>query len=285
MQRWMRWTLALVGTTLGGGALASAVGASAWNRQTERMLEQLNAGSTRGGSTVYSPDELLGLPAPVVRYFEFALVPGQPLIRAARIEHSGEFRGAMEAGWNPFHSVQHVSVGRPGFIWDAAIQMAPLVRVRVRDSYLNGRAGMLARVASFVTVVDQEGTPHLNSGALHRYFLESTWFPTALLPSEGVQWEAIDDRSARATMRDAGITVSMVVHFAGTGEITRVEADRMRDVGGVGVSTPFVGHVHAYERIDGMMIPVAGQVEWVLPEGKLDFWRGRMTRAQFEFAR
>jgi hypothetical protein len=34
-----------------------------------------------------------------------------------------------------------------------------------------------------------------------------------------------------------------------------------------------------------MMIPIAGEVEWILPKGKLDFWRGRITDAQYDFAR
>jgi hypothetical protein len=283
MNGWMRWSLAAVGAVIGGTAAASAVGGSVWNRQTERMLERLADTPSNGGPTIFSPDELQGLPAPVVRYFAFALTPGQPLIGRARIEHAGEFRGGLDAAWSPFRSVQHFSVNAPGMIWDAQIHMAPLVTVRVRDSYLQGRAGMLARVAGLVPVVDEEGTPHLNSGALHRYFLESAWFPTALLPSQGIRWEPIDDSSARATLSDSGITLSMDVHFGEQGEIVRVEAERLRDVNGHGVPTPFVGHVHRYERVDGMMIPIEGEVEWILPEGRFSFWRGRITDAKYDY--
>jgi hypothetical protein len=285
MNGWIRWTLGIAAAAVGGGAVASALGGSAWNRQSTRMVAQLHDGEHAAGPAVYSPAELEGLPDPVVRYFEFALTPGQPMIRSARIEHRGEFRGAIDAKWSPFSSVQTFTVNRPGFVWDAKVRMAPLVTVRVRDSYIGGHAGMLAKVAGLVSVVDEEDTPHLNSGALHRHFLEGTWFPTSLLPSQGVRWEAIDDHSARASLTDSGITVSMVAHFAGSGEIVRVEAERMRDVGGVGVPTPFVGEVHSYERIDGMMVPVAGEVAWILPEGRLDFWRGRITSARYEFAR
>jgi hypothetical protein len=285
MNSWIRWTLAVIGAAVGGGAIASAVGTSAWNRQTEAMLDRLAQTPSDGGPTRFSPDELQGLPAPVVRFFEFALTPGQPLIRRARIEHQGEFRGGMDAAWGPFRSVQHFTVNRPGFVWDATIRMAPLVNVRVRDSYVQGRGGMLGKLAGLVAVVDEEGSAHINSGALHRFILESAWFPTAMLPSQGVQWEPIDETSARATFSDAGITLSMVVHFAGTGEIVRVEADRVRDVDGEGVPTPFVARVGEYRRIDGMMIPVAGEVEWILPEGRFAFWRGRITDAKYEYAR
>jgi hypothetical protein len=285
MNPWVKRGAVAAGAMIGAVALASVSGSMAWSRTTERMLEELEDTPPGSGPRVFSPHELQGLPAPVIRYFQFALTPGQPLIHRARIEHRGTFRSGLDAAWSPFHSVQHITVNPAGFIWDAKIQMAPLVSVRVRDNYVGGRAGMHASVAGLIPVVSGEGTPHLASGALHRYLLESAWFPTALLPSQGVRWEPIDDSSARATLTDSGFTLSMVVHFGGQGEIVRVEANRMRDMDGVGVPTPFVGRVHQYERIDGMMIPIRGEVEWILPEGRWNFWRGRITEASYEHVR
>jgi hypothetical protein len=117
-----------------------------------------------------------------------------------------------------------------------------------------------------------------------RYLAEAPWVPTALLPSQGVVWEAMDDSRARATLSDAGITVTAVFHFGPRGEIVRVEAERYRDVKGVGVLTPWGGRFHEYAEIEGMRIPMQGEVEWILPEGRLSYWRGRITRAEYQFA-
>jgi hypothetical protein len=277
---WKKRIAVGVGVVAGVGVTAAAAASAVWQRQTARMVDSLNNGAASSAG-VYSPAELEGLPDPVVRYFEFALMPGQPLVRRARIEHRGEFRGGLDAPWSPFESVQHFTVAPAGFVWDARISMAPLVSVRVRDSYIAGKGGMLARLGGLVAVVNESDLPHLNSGALHRYLLELTWLPTALLPSQGVHWEAVDDSSARASLTDSGMTLSMRVHFAPDGSVTRVEADRMRDVNGTGVPTPFVGEIGEYQRIDGMMIPVSGVVAWLLPEGRLDFWRGRITSAAY----
>jgi hypothetical protein len=284
MNVWMKSLLALLGALVSGATATVAVGGYSWNRQTEQMLERLRQTAHDPEPAAFASDELRGLPAPVVRYFEFALTPGQPMVRSARIEHQGEFRGGLEQKWSPFHSVQHFTVAQPGFVWDARIRMVPLLGVRVRDSYIAGEAGMLGKLGGTIAVIDQAGTPSLNSGALHRYFMERAWLPTALLPSQGVRWEPIDDTSARAFFSDHELTLSMDVFFGPQGEISRVEAMRMRDVDGVGVLTPFVGEFRDYQRIDGMMVPMAGEVEWVLPEGRLNFWRGRITAAQYEFA-
>lgn len=226
-----------------------------------------------------------GLPAPVARYFEFALTPGQPLVRTARVEHAGEFRTSLDAPWSPFRSVQHFSADPPGFVWDARIDMMPVLGVRVRDSYLGGEAGMLGKVAALVPVVNERGSPEIASGALHRLLAESAWLPTTLLPREGLVWEAVDDSTARVTLTDSGVTVSLDVHFAAPGGIDRVEAERYRDVGGVGVLTPFVGHFGEYAEVQGMRIPREGEVEWILPEGRFTYWRGRVERIEYDFRR
>jgi hypothetical protein len=175
--------------------------------------------------------------------------------------------------------------GPSGFVWDARIEMVPLVGVRVRDGYLAGEASLIARAGGLVTVVDRKGSPGLASGALHRWLAESVWLPTALLPREGLAWEAVDDSTARVTLRDAGLAVSLDVHFDAAGGIARVEAERYRDVNGAGVLTPFVGHFREYAPVQGMRIPMQGEVEWILPEGRLSYWKGRVERADYAFAR
>ena len=274
MKRWIQ----VAGVVTGSAAAALGAGALLWNRATAREVGRLARGA--GGGT-FTRDRLAGLPAPVVRYFEFALKPGQPLVRTARIEHRGEFRGSLDAAWSPFTSIQHVSVDPPGFVWDAKIRMAPLLTVRVRDSYLEGTGSMKAGVAGVIPVVNAWGRTDLASGALHRYLAEAVWLPTALLPGAGVTWEPIDDNAARATLTDSGVSVSLDFRFNEKGEIVSVYTPaRYRDVNGKGVPTPWEGHFRGYERIAGMMVPREGEVAWILPEGRLTYWRGRVVRVE-----
>lgn len=169
-----------------------------------------------------------------------------------------------------------------GFVWDARIRMAPLVSIRVRDSYVRGRAGMLGRVASVVPVVSRGDTPERASATLHRWLAEAPWFPTALLPSEGVVWSPIDEESARATMTDGGITVSLDFTFGDDGRIERAYTPaRYRDVDGAAVPTPWACHYRRYESVTGVRVPMAGSTSWLLPEGELTYWRGRLIDLSF----
>lgn len=273
-------------TTMAGGvivAAAAALGAATirWKRQGADRAARLTAAPLRDSAPApLSAAELAGLPAPVVRYFEFALTPGQSLPRTARIEQRGEF--AMKPGeWRPMRATQTVRVRPPGFVWDAAITMAPGVHVRVRDSYDGGRAAMKAAVGGLVPVVDQADTPGLAESALLRYLAEAPLIPAALLPRAGVRWDAIDDSTARATLSDAGITVHMDVRFGPSGEIAAIYAQRYRDVEGVGVPTPFQGRWTSYRREAGMMIPSAGEAGWQLPDGPHTYWRASIRAVNF----
>ena len=287
MRRSIRVGGALVGGVAAGAAAAVAVGTVLWNRATERAVARLTGpapASNGAAPTRYSRDQLVGLPAPVARYFDFALTPGQPPVGRAYFHQAGVF-STRPGVWSPFTSEQYFSVYPPGFVWDASIRMAPLVTVRVRDSYLAGEGVMYGKAGALLTVADQRGTPEMASGALMRYLAEAVWLPTALLPCAGVRWEAVDDSTARATVTDAATTVSVDVHFAAGGEIARISAVRYRDVNGTPVLTPWVVHLRDYARADGMMIPVAGEVAWLLPEGPLPYWRGRTVEASYELAR
>ena len=267
-------------------ATASATAASArvWTQATARdvaRLDELAGGESPPGEPVFMPNDLAGLPPLVARYFELVLPPGVARVRHATIRHTGEFRAKVSASASPFTSVQHVTTDPPGFVWDARIQMMPLVPTRVRDSYIAGEGAMHAAVAGLVPVVNQRGTPAMARGALVRYLAEAVWYPTALLPRRGLAWTAIDDSSARVTLTDGTTTVWLDVNFGRDGRIERVSTVRDRDVNGVGVPTRWTAIHSHYERVSGMMIPTRGEVTWHLPDGPLTYWRGRVVDVRY----
>ena len=285
MSAWLKVGAAVAAALLGGTAIAAATGALLWNRATDRLVRRLAAAPAGSGPAAYDPTELEGLPAPVARYFRRVLSPGQPMIRSARITHEGEFRTRPDAAWSPFESVQHFTAVPAAFVWDARIRMAPFLAVRVRDHYSGGSAAMLGKLAALIPVVDEEGGAELAASALHRQLAERVWLPTSLLPSQGVRWEAVDDSTARASLTDSGITVSLTTYFGDDDLIKRVEMMRYRDVGGTGVPTSFVGNFRDYARVGGMLVPLESETEWILPEGRFPFWKARITDARYELPR
>lgn len=287
MALWIRLTLVGFGLVGVGLGLVVWFGSVHWNGKTSQLVEKLiQAIPQREGKTVTFKD-FEQLPAPVAKYFRWALKEGQPLIRSARITQVGEFRARKaDDEWSLFEAKEYFSAQPPGFVWDASIRMAPLMKVRVRDAYVTGQGSMQVKILSLVSVVDEHGKAELNAGALQRYLAEVVWLPTALLPSEGVKWSAIDDSRALATLTDSGTTVSLEFHFNDVGEITDVfSPGRYREVNGKYELTPWAGHFRNYKERNGMWIPIEAAVEWQLPDGSFPYWKGRIVEVEYDFAR
>ncbi len=276
---------------LGGVAAVAAVSALAagnltWNRATAKALRRLEVVAPRrspaeeGG---ISPGLFDDLPAPVRRYFEFALAPGQGMILRAHVRQDGVMRSGSREDWKPFSARETLSAEPIGFVWDAKLQAFPALSVRVREEYAAGRGASEASLGGLVRVAAARGTPETASASLLRYLAESPWLPTALLPRAGVRWSAIDERNALATLTDAGTTVSMKAQFGERGEIIGISATRARLRNGRYVPTPWFAHLHGYSRFDGMMIPTSAEVEWRPPEGSVSVWRGYVLSAEYEF--
>lgn len=259
-----------------------------WQLATEAARSNLEAARLPIQPLTFDSREIADLPAPVQRYFRAVLPEGQPLISAVRISHQGTFNASeTEEKWSPFTSTQLVISQRPGFDWDARIAMMPGVSVLVRDAYIAGEGILHASVSGIATVADVGGTPEAARGELMRFLAEAAWYPTRLLPSQGIEWEAIDNSSARATLKDGNTSVSLDFSFDEMGAIAAVRTDaRPRTVNGQMVLAPWQGRFWDWEVQDGMRIPKAGEVAWELPDGSLKpYWRGRITNIIYEFAK
>lgn len=260
-------------------------GQASWQTAMESLRVRLTTGEVAPSVMAYSSQELEGLPEPVRRYFQQVLTEGQPLIRVVQVTHSGSFNmGTADDHWQPFTSEQSVATSPRGFVWDARIRMAPGLSVSVVDAYVAGQGVLEARLLGLITVMRQPQSPELDQGELLRFFAEAPWYPTALLPSQGVEWQPLDDKRAMATLTDSGITVSVTITFNDAGLIETVRSEeRYREVDGAQIATPWEGRFWDYERQDGMLVPLSGEVAWLLPEGPKPYWRGRISDIRFEY--
>jgi hypothetical protein len=262
-------------------------GAYRWNSETQELRARLDAARTPVRPQTVDFRQLEDLPAPVRRYFRIVLEDGQPMVASVRVQHTGTFNMSQtKEQWKPFTSDQQVVTQRPGFDWNGRVAMLPGLPVRVHDSYAAGEGVLHASLLGLFTVADMRGTGDVAGGELMRFFAEAAWYPTALLPSQGVRWEVAGDHSAYATLEEGAHTITMLFTFNEEGLIDTVHAEaRGRAVGGEVVPTPWLGHFWNYEEYGGMLVPVDGEAAWLPPEGAKPYWRGHISEIVYEFAR
>ena len=136
------------------------------------------------------------------------------------------------------------------------------------------------------TPVGHGQQPGIGAGELMRFFAEAAWYPTLLLPSPGVRWEAVNNSSAHGTLVDGPLSLKLLFSFNAEGLLDTVRADaRERVVDGRAATTPWQGRFWDYAERSGMRVPLDGEVAWMLPEGEKPYWRGTTTSLNYEFVK
>jgi len=288
---------AIACTAMGLGLVAAAgsgliaFGNAHWRAATKVQLALLEAARVPAVAGSYDAHEIEALPAPVQRYFHAVLKHGQPLITTATFKLAGAINlsalSPPSDDWRLFTSTQRAIVHRPGFLWNGSVSMFPGLSAHVHDSYIAGTGALHAAILGLFTVANVQGGSEAARGELMRYFAEMAWYPTAFLPSQGVRWEAVDDRSATATLVDGPVSLTLLFRFDEAGLMRSVHADARgasQGKDGALLMLPWECSVSSYQLRDGMLVPTRGEAAWITPEGRKPYFIGNLTSLAYEFA-
>ncbi len=202
----------------------------------------------------FSRQMVADLPEPARRYFSFAIAEGTPLHTVSEIEMQGKFALGDKNEPNYMHmEAKQVLAAPHGFVW-AMSGGSGVRRVSGSDSgrwtrfWLNG----LVSVARF------GGTPDHTRSAFGRHVSEAAfWTPGAILPGQGVRWDAVDGNTARFTMRHQGMEQSVEITVDAEGRPFRVVFPRWSNANPDGVFQiqPFGGVLSGFESFGGYRMP------------------------------
>lgn len=234
---------------------------------------------------ITDPFKLENVPAPVARYLRRALRDRHLMIQHAELRQAGTLRtDAKKERWMPFTARHNVVPGRTEFVWEARVKAFPFVHLDVRDSYVAGQGAGDVKIFSAFTLAHQEGGEPVNAGSLHRYLAEAVWYPTALLPSEALQWSPIDETKALATLTHAGTTVSLEFWFNTSGAVAAIYTPGRWGSFPEGYKElPWEGRFHDYRLHGGLLVPSWAEVGWHIDGAWRCVWNGRVESVRYDF--
>ncbi len=289
LERTIKWGKIIVLSAVVVAAVIGMWGHSRWMRDADARVRALEAASPATRPQRYFDTELDGLPPPVARYFAKALNMNQPVVRQLYMEQTGTFNRSMQAPekWIPFTAWQRVTTKHPGFVWDATMTLPLGITLRVVDAYVAGQGSLQPSVFGLIDVGGVQGGSDIARGELIRYFAESVWYPSALLPSQGVQWAPVDAQSARATLTDGPLTVNLVFTFNPEDDtVARIRSDeRSALVDGAMVPMPWEVSLSDYQHESNMLVPHSAEAAWLTPAGRVPYWRGKVEKLDYEMPR
>jgi hypothetical protein len=197
-------------------------------------------------------------------------------IRATvRLAQSGRLRQNGAARWMTFRATQTISALQCRFDWRARAGFAGLIAARDALTEEGGRFDV--RALGFIPIVRAEHSSALMRGELMRYLAELAWAPDAILHNAELRWRE-DGPDKLAVSAGSGETAAEVVlSLDGEGRIAGGFApDRPRSAKAPFLPTPWRGRFSDYRHHDGMWLPFAGEVAWLI-DGKEDvYWQGQV---------
>lgn len=279
-----QWADAKAGTVPNLLIWVAVVIAAATARFELRVDDEIGALVARAAQStnawVARPENLERTPAPVQRWLKRSGALDKERPNTVRLLQRGAIRTSPDGAWMPAEAEQYFSVNPPGFVWRVKTTMGKVLPIVGRDKYADGKGHMLIEAASLAKVVDATGDK-IDQGTMLRFLGEIVWFPGAAL-APYIEWKAIDEESAEATMRHAGVTASAVFTFDEAGRFSSMTAQRYMGSGSSAKLERWVVRAHEWRVIRGVEVPVAGNVTWKLPAGDFDYYRWEILDIEYD---
>ncbi|MFW5976745.1 MAG: DUF6544 family protein [Bacillota bacterium] len=263
------WIVKIIAVVIVIVVIAVNIGNMLFDKKVESEVKEMFAESKMEDNEIITEDDLADLPVPVQKWLKNSGVVGKEKVFSVRLKQEGLFRTGEDQSWMPFTAEQYYTTNPPGFIWYTTMDFVPLISIKGRDKYYQGKGNMLIKLMSLIKVADATG-PEMDQGTLVRFLNEIMWFPSAAL-NDYIKWEVIDDKSARATMSYQGVTASATYYFNEKYDLVNFEAERYADLEEGFSKEKWTTPISSYDEFNGKRLPAAGEGVWKLDTGDFNY--------------
>jgi hypothetical protein len=149
------------------------------------------------------------------------------------------------------------------------------------DSYVDGAGSMKGVLAKLFTLFHQTG------GAMDKSSLVTFLSESLLVPNEALQgyidWKAIDDLHAKASISYYGISASGIFTFNEKGEMLSFTTNDREVASTDGTSEKVKWSIvcNEYQKINGIIKPTVFQAIWNYDDGDLVYFDGKGTITEY----
>jgi hypothetical protein len=149
--------------------------------------------------------------------------------------------------------------------------------VVVADYFIAGTGGLEAMLLGAFPIARIVGGAAANQGEALRYLAELPWSPVAILLNRALDWTLTDAKTLKVATGLGAERGEVTFELDHNGLIVRGGApSRVYIDKGRTTARPWHGQFWDYQRVDGRLIPIQGQVAWTLDDGDFVCWRGRI---------
>ena len=232
----------------------------------------------------FNPAMIETLPKPVQNYLGKAIASQAPLAHCVVLAMQGQIRLKPEGKWYDFTAKESLR-DRFGFLWEARVGKGLLPLFGGFDSFGPtavspvGVGTVRFWLLNLLPLVHQQGQ-RIDQSSIGRLLMEHIWLPSALLPTQEIEWEAIDENHIRYTLRVASEPLTVEIGLDAQHRPVWVKAQRVR--GEDGRLESFGGTFSDFGGFDGYYIPTALELGWGYgTENYRPFFKATIRSARF----
>ncbi|QSX09191.1 hypothetical protein J0B03_03740 [Alkalibacter rhizosphaerae] len=251
--------------------IAVILGMAFWNfnnqvaKETTAILAQ-----NQMQANPITAEQIQDLPEPVKRWLQHSGILEADPIHTVYLRQKGLLRlKPDQEKWMEAEAQQYFTVNKPTFLWQVKTSMMGLP-ILGRDLFQEGKGSIQIKLGGLIPVVNVDGNKKVDQSTMQRFLGETVWFPTAAL-SPYIQWEAVDDTCAKATMTYEDTSGSAYFYIDEEGALTHFIAYRYKETTDE-EPTEWMAKVVETKIVDGIRMPVKLEASWILDEGPFTWY-------------
>ncbi len=261
---------------------ATILGYSSFNFKQTIKAERVNllSNSQINKQDIVSKDELITLPPIIQKWLTNSGIIDKQRISTVYLVQELQLKLKPEqADWNKGTAEQYFTIQPPAFNWSIHTNMNSLLSVVGRDKFVGGKSEMVIKLQSLIPVAHAKSDEKVDQATLQRYLAEIVWFPSAAL-SQYINWEVVNDYSAKATMEYMGTKGSGIFHFDENGNFEKFVTYRYKDANDI-EPTKWTVTATKTEEVNGVTIPVECEASWKLEQGKWTWLKLKIQHIEY----
>ncbi len=243
-----------------------------FQQMAEKEATLLLTKAVKADSADKAPKGLNELPPLVMAWLKKSGALDHETITSIRLRQKGEMRLKPGGKWISFQSTQYVNTIEPAFVWNARVNLWPMIYLNGRDKLEDGQGSMLIKALSLFKVVHEGPGPQMNQGTLLRYLSEIVWYPLTAL-NKDIHWRQINDKSVEATLESHGLIVSGTFTFDEQSLPVSFTCRRYYGGGKDSKLQDWTIQAHNFRDLSGILVPTDCSVTWGLPTGNFEWLR------------
>lgn len=264
-------------------AILFSFSSCAFNKKITRETQSILNTVIESPNDIVSEDDISNLPTPVRNWLATSGVIGKEKVHTVWLSQKFLMKLKPEQeNWHHATAQQYFTVNKPAFIWTVDMKMSPIIHIKGRDKFVDGKGEMQMKMNSIINLGKETGQK-MDEGTLQRYLGEMVWFPSAVL-SPFVTWEQVDSLTAKATMTYQGTTGSGTFYFNQQGDFVKFSALRYKGNAPDAKRYEWVIDVDEYAEFEGVRIPSKCRATWKLEEGDWTWCEIEITEIKYNNA-